>query len=328
MEYYNVNEAVSRNRPLNFIVGARGVGKTYGFKKYLINRFIKHGEMFIYLRQTQREIDNIADFWGSLPERFPKHKFKQRGKVLFIDKQRCGELHALSEYVQLKSNEYPKVRYIVFDEFLDDSPWMSKVEKPYALASIIDTVFRNRDGCKVFCLANAENLMNTYFEYFGIYPKNKKGVTLTRDIALEVVDGNKYHVTDTRANNWLGRVTSGTDYADMAQSNQFKDDNENHVKPLPAGAELLSTVIYQRDRFDIFGKNAEVYFVQSKENHKTDNVQVFTIKDAAPGMDFWRNNINLWRRIKQAAETGQLYFDDKRTREICYVFLKQFVNIK
>lgn len=328
MEYYNVNEAVSRNRPLNFIVGSRGIGKTYGFKKFLINRFIKQGDEFLYLRQSQKEIDNTTDFFGSLPEKFKEHQFKQRGKVLFIDKKRCGEMHALSEFVQLKSNEYPKVKYIIFDEFLDDSNWLMKVEKPYALASIIDTVFRNRTNCQVFCLANAESLMNEYFEFFGVYPKNKKGTTLTKDICIEVVDSTKYHVVEKRANNWLGRVTKGTDYAEMAQSNEFKDDNEKHIAKLPAGAELVSQVIYQRDKFDIFTKNEKVFFVESKDNHVTDNVQVFTVKDSQPGMDFWKNSISLWRKVRSAAETGNMYFDNKRTREICYVFLGKFTGIK
>ena len=48
--FYNVNQAVSRNRPLNFIVGARGIGKTYGFKLFTIKRFLKEGEEFICLR--------------------------------------------------------------------------------------------------------------------------------------------------------------------------------------------------------------------------------------------------------------------------------------
>lgn len=330
MKYYDVNQAVSRNRPLNFIVGSRGVGKTYGFKKFLINRFIKKKEEFIYLRQSKREIDNTTDWFGSLPSKFDGHEFKQRGINLFIDKQKCGELHALSEFVQLKSNEYPNVRFIIFDEFLDDSNWPMRAEKPYALASIIDTVFRNRSGCQVFCLANAESLMNEYFEFFGIYPKSKTGLTLSKDIALEVVDSKKFNVVEERANNWLGRVTAGTEYAKMAQSNEFKDDNELHIHNLEAGAEFVTNVLYDRNLFSIYFKNEKVWFTQARSNNKNKTAQVFTIRNSDPSRQFFKTEESAvtWIRVKRAGEKGCLYFDNKRTREICYVFLKKFLNLK
>lgn len=324
--FYNVNQAVSRNRPLNFIVGARGIGKTYGFKLFTIKRFLKEGEEFIYLRQSQKEIQMITDYWGSLPSLFTDHEFKQNGTTLYIDGKKCGELWALSQFVQMKSNEYARTRYIIFDEFLDNSNWNNRAEKPFALASIIDSVFRNREGCKVFCLANAESLMNEYFEFFGIYPKNKKGVTLTKDISLEVVDSSKYKVTEERANNWLSRVTEGTEYAQLAQSNEFHDDNNKQVKKLPAGAELLTRIFYHRDYFEIWTKG-EACWITATKHKNLENEQILTIHDSAPGRELFKADFNTWRRVTQSAEKSKLYFDNKRTREICYVWLKKFLKI-
>lgn len=326
MKYYNVNEAISRNRPLNFIVGARGIGKTYGFKKYIINRFIKNGEQFIYLRQSQREVDGISDFWGSLPEKFKGHEFKQYGRRLKIDGKDAGEMHALSEYVQMKSNEYNHVRYIIFDEFLDNSNWTLRAEKPYALASIMDTVFRNRKGCRCFCLANAEQLMNEYFEFFNVYPNKTNGVTLTDDIAIEVVDPSRYDVGDERANNWLGRITRGTSYAEVAQANSFQDNGDQQIAKLPAGAELIAKIYYQRDYFEIWYKGLKVYITAT--NHPNKKANIFTIHDSQPGREIFKNNIIAWDYLTTAANTSDIYFDSKRTREICYVWLKKFVNIK
>ena len=38
--YWDINNSLSYNRLFNFIVGARGVGKTYGAKRWAINSFM------------------------------------------------------------------------------------------------------------------------------------------------------------------------------------------------------------------------------------------------------------------------------------------------
>ena len=41
--YYSPNNALGFNCLLLFVIGARGIGKTYGYKKFVVNRFIKSG---------------------------------------------------------------------------------------------------------------------------------------------------------------------------------------------------------------------------------------------------------------------------------------------
>ena len=40
--WYDYSKVLSYNAMFNFIIGERGVGKTYGAKKYAINRFISY----------------------------------------------------------------------------------------------------------------------------------------------------------------------------------------------------------------------------------------------------------------------------------------------
>ena len=47
--WYSYHNVLSRNAILNFIIGERGVGKSYGIKKYVIKRFLKYNKQFIYL---------------------------------------------------------------------------------------------------------------------------------------------------------------------------------------------------------------------------------------------------------------------------------------
>ena len=54
--YIDVDKTLEKDRStFIFMVGARGIGKTFGFLKYLIDKQIK----FIYMRRTQTQIDMI-----------------------------------------------------------------------------------------------------------------------------------------------------------------------------------------------------------------------------------------------------------------------------
>ena len=57
--YWDINKSLSYNALFNFIVGNRGAGKTYGSKKYVINRFLKYGEQFVYIRRFKDELKKI-----------------------------------------------------------------------------------------------------------------------------------------------------------------------------------------------------------------------------------------------------------------------------
>ena len=49
--YYDFSKLVSYNALLSFVIGERGVGKTFGAKKFVINDFLKNGNQFVYLRR-------------------------------------------------------------------------------------------------------------------------------------------------------------------------------------------------------------------------------------------------------------------------------------
>ena len=53
--YLNIREILNSNSSFIFIVGARGVGKTYGALKYAI----ESGAVFGYMRRTQAQADII-----------------------------------------------------------------------------------------------------------------------------------------------------------------------------------------------------------------------------------------------------------------------------
>ena len=55
--YYNPQKLLSYNCLFNFIEGERGNGKTYAFKKFCIDNFIKKGLQFIWVRRYESELE-------------------------------------------------------------------------------------------------------------------------------------------------------------------------------------------------------------------------------------------------------------------------------
>ena len=53
--YYSFDDILSRNGVFNFIIGGRGIGKTYGAKKIAIDTYLETGKQFIYLRRYKSE---------------------------------------------------------------------------------------------------------------------------------------------------------------------------------------------------------------------------------------------------------------------------------
>lgn len=143
---------LSYNQFLNFIIGGRGIGKTFSIKKYLFKRFIEKNEQFIYIRRNKSELDRIDKdkfFTTELLEQIFKdfvienmetsklntkimfscgnEGFKDRENVLTITSTKVilnGKIvcymKSLSTWVDLKGSEYDEVFSVLFDEVIID----------------------------------------------------------------------------------------------------------------------------------------------------------------------------------------------------------------
>ena len=55
--YYDITNTITYDALYYFIIGERGVGKTYSAKKFCIRRFLKTGEQFVYLRRYKTDLE-------------------------------------------------------------------------------------------------------------------------------------------------------------------------------------------------------------------------------------------------------------------------------
>lgn len=243
--YYDFGPILSHNAEFNFVVGGRGLGKTYGAKKRAIKRAIERGEEFIYLRRYEKERTKSRDtFFADLiaNEEFPEWDFRSNGNYFEMtsaatrgDKKRewtrIGYAMVLSTAQQDKSVAFPNVTTIIFDEFIIEKGAIRYLpNETVVFNNLYSTVDRWQDKTKVFFLANAVSIGNPYFITYGILP-DADTTFLKLDygkakgfIAADFPDADEFasEVKKTR----FGQFIDGSDYEEFAIMNKFHDNTK------------------------------------------------------------------------------------------------------
>lgn len=242
--YYNFHDLLSHNALFNFVVGNRGAGKTYGFKKWAIKDYLKTGAQFIYLRRYKTEIDDAkGSFFADIAHEFPDVEFEVKGKFIYINGGLAGYLVPLSTALTKKSVSYHLVNKIGYDEFVIDKGHLRYLSNEVTMfLEFFETVDRMRDQTRVVFLSNAVSVVNPYFLQFNIKPKKNKRFTKVGHILIEFVQNKEF--IEAKYKTRFGQIIKGTRYGDYAVENQYLNDNENFVEKKTGGSRFEFSIIY------------------------------------------------------------------------------------
>ena len=156
------------------VVGARGVGKTYGVFKKLITEKKK----FIYLRRLKSQLDQCAKLDGNPFKKLnfdlsrDIRPFPSGGIVTFRETDKNGDVIALGVALSVVANvrgiDFSDYDYIIFDEFIASAGERPIKNEFSAFLNFYETVNRNRElegkpAVKCIMLGNANTLVNPYF---------------------------------------------------------------------------------------------------------------------------------------------------------------------
>ena len=243
------------------IVGSRGTGKSYGFLKEVVKR----GDRFIYLRRTQRQLENCMNPSDDDDNGNPFtplnndlgwsiHPYVKRGKMFFATsawneaKQRnepdaiLGIGLALSTLGNIRSVDYSTIKTIIFDEFIADVNDRPIKNEFAVFMNLIETVNRNRElkgeePVKVIMLGNANKLANPYFVGWHLM-KTVLHMIAGQQMMHRTPDGTGITVimldspiAAQKAKTMLYKNASA-DFVEMALNNAFRTD-ETNVKSWP-----------------------------------------------------------------------------------------------
>lgn len=212
--FYDIEHLIKEYPDAQYYVafGERSNGKTFSALKYAIRRFFKHGEQFAYVRRFGEDVKpknlktlfdghvehgiieeysgGVVDLVNYTASTFVPCKYDEStGKMVSTDVP-MGYAFDLSGMEHRKSNSFPRITTIIFDEFLSRQGYLPN---EYILfMNTVSTIVRHRKNVKIFMLGNTVNKFCPYFSEMGLsHVKEQKPGTVDvytySDTPLKVV---------------------------------------------------------------------------------------------------------------------------------------------
>lgn len=249
--YWNIDRTLSYNCLFNFIIGMRGVGKTYGSLKWCIQHYKNTGKQFLYVRRVKTELEKLTITHGgrlfnAVKKEFPKDTLKAESNVLTMNKEVIGYSQALSTASILKSDAFPDVDTIIFDEFIIDNSGTYHYLKDEVrkFFDLYETVARGRD-VRVLFLSNAVSVTNPYFDFFHLNkPINGDIQRFGKHKDILVENTVNHNLEAQKKASRFGQIIAGSEYSDYAYSNEWLLDNEDFVADKPKTCRYFLSLRY------------------------------------------------------------------------------------
>ena len=274
--FYNPDRIISYNALLNIIIGERGVGKTYGFKKFIVNRFLNKHKQFAYIRRYDTDLEasvgntNDNKFFEQIRSEFPNSEFKisksKKVRKLFIDNKLCGYALPLSAADSLKSSSYENVDTIIYDEFMlkEGSSQHYLRNEPEIILDLIETIGRLRD-IRIYCLGNAISSTCPLMAYFDLTLPYNSDIKTFKDgtIAVEYIKNKKYR--EVKKASRFGKLIDGTKYGIYAIDNEFLTDSKAFIKKKDSKAKFYFILYVNGKTYGIWRDYTNGYIYVSND---------------------------------------------------------------
>lgn len=186
-DHYSIREIFMNYACYYMIWGERSNGKTYSVLEFALRCYVKFGFQLAVVRREVEDFkgkrgktlfDNhiehglIADLtngeWTGVyyySQRWYLSKIDEHGKrVLDIEPFAWG--FAISQQEHDKSSSYPKIKIVLFDEFLSRTNYLQ--DEFVLFTNTLSTIIRLKDDVVIFMLGNTVNKFCPYFSEMGI----------------------------------------------------------------------------------------------------------------------------------------------------------------
>lgn len=195
VKYYSLNNILKKHAQYNVIFGKRSNGKTFACLEYGIKEFFKNGSEIAYIRRNIEDLrgkrgrtlfDNLVSlgliekysngvwtdvYYYGLRWYFCRWVEDDNGhKTRVTDEKPFCNGFALSGMEHDKSSSYPRVRTIIFDEFLSRGVYLP--DEFIIFMNTLSTIARLRTDVNIFMVGNTVNKYCPYFAEMGL--KNVK----------------------------------------------------------------------------------------------------------------------------------------------------------
>ena len=337
------SQILPRNADVNLIIGARGLGKTYGVRRYMLEDYIKNGYCFVEITRYREENNDVAaNYFDRLiaDNVFPDYEFRVRSKIAEArrngekDWRTCGYFIPLSLQQQKKKSTYVRVRNICMDEIIidTDDTYHRYLKNEYEqLAKLVDTVTRERADDiglrkpRIFLLGNACDAFNPYFAHYDVPLEPEYGLQWLdgKTCLFDYVRDDEYAEQKTR-NTVAGRMLKNSD--DVISKNKFARYNTDFIAKPHGHAKLTYVFRWMQNEYGVYvDLRCGYVFISSKYDGGA-HVPYFAITRTDNKLNYLTANMakDLIRNLTSYYALGYLRYDMVETQHAVSEMLRNF----
>lgn len=320
--FYDVRDVFKLGYTFNWLIGGRGIGKTYSALGLMYELTSVSDRRFIYLRCSETECEACAaDEMGNPFKklntdkgwdiRVDYHGKTNSGKVYEENGGKTiGYVFALSTFANLRGIDLSDVDVIVFDEFIREKHKNNVRGMGQALMNLYETVNRNRElfgqpPVRLICMSNAIKLDSEILHYTNLISeievmaaeKTKVRTCEQRDTYIELIFNEDF--ATAKSDTALYKFMANTKFHEQNIMNVFNNDSFEGVSKLP----IKSFRPYCRV------ENIFIY------KHKTQNIlYACSVRTKTPNDFLGEGGLRMFRRqiapyISDYLNTGKLRYE-------------------
>lgn len=322
--FYDFAPILTRNGLWNMVIGGRGIGKSYGFKKLMVRDALRNGVEFIYMRRYREELNLAAStFFDDLQanNEFPDYEFEYKGGKFWArpagsdEKMKViGHAVPLSIAHQYKSVAFPLVKWMMYDEFIQEKGNAYLPQEVNKLHGFYNTVDRYDGRVRLMMLANSISIMAPHLTYFDIVPEEGRAWYKADEgfLIAHFPDDAQFRnaVLDTR----YGRMISKRDIGAMAIGNVFSDNGDHFIARKSARAKYLYTLETSKGAFSVWYDVQEGQLFAQAKRPKGELVLTMHPENVRPGVILVFTSDPRIVRLKEFFKRGLMSFDKAPTR--------------
>lgn len=334
-KFYSGKEALSYGTPFIFTMGTRSIGKTFYWTKRQINRFLKTGRKFGYVKRYKEDLKAVAEkFFDNNAYQFPDHSFdadgfsSASGGRFVIDGKVAGYGMVLNKATRLKGISMSDVDELIFDEFLpEDSIYLpDEVGKAFSLYQSVARGYGQaiRPDVRFIFIANHVTLNNPYFRELKIrdlyQPGNRYIVDPDRGWVAEFT--NSEEIAKEIGSTAFGKMIAKTRYGEYAVKAQFYLDDPTFVEKPAGSGTYVCTLAWNGKDFGVYEYEDDGLLYVSHSVDKTcPTVFALTTADHKPNyMIMYKNHMNpMWQYLRYAYDNALIRFQDDECK---FMFLE------
>lgn len=327
-QFFEWGPVFSRQAPITMVVGARGLGKTYGLRKECISEFLKKGLRFVEVSRFKSEQKAVSKgYFARVSSEFPGCEFEVRGSEGFVCRgtnekgkkvwEKICFFVSLTELQTAKKRTFDQVHRIIFDEAVIDktdrfhhylaSEWE-------LLAGLVDSVSRERAESEVhpqlFLLGNAVDLSNPFFQRIGLMEEPKVGFHwFLKKLFLLVVPEAKEYSQQKESQTLAGRMLAGTAAGEAANWNRFSSEFEGVIAKKPASARFEVGLLWKDQEFGLWFDDREGRYYINSKIPRGGKTLALSIGQVAVNSPLVQKNASFLRSIVSLASIDGLRFE-------------------